>query len=293
MCKRVCGSAVTARSHPDAARPQIPARYSASARSRAPWHRRPGLHLLAAHRGGRTSLSCKTSEQCPKVTEGLTITCLRPGAGDRIDVVFANKDEANKAKQHTRWLTSSLTGARVKSEQWYPVKCDSVVKQCVLDGEKDDERTLKKDFLRRLQGRYRERRHRWHRNEGNLAQQGGRGEEGRISRDVAEEQGRYRLPLANQSGDVRSNRRLLLTLCDQGQQRAVLQLQQVWTQTSFLHQPDQVRELFQRPFQGRLYQQGQPEMSGVWRQTYSVRLVLQTAPAALQTSRAAKGERET
>jgi hypothetical protein len=42
--------------------------------------------------------------------------------------VFADKDEANKAKQHTRWLTSSLTGVRVKSEQWYLVKFDSVAK---------------------------------------------------------------------------------------------------------------------------------------------------------------------
>jgi hypothetical protein len=37
-----------------------------------------------------------------KVTEKLTIKCLRPGPGDRIDVVFADKDEASKAKQHTR-----------------------------------------------------------------------------------------------------------------------------------------------------------------------------------------------
>ncbi|KAK5110790.1 hypothetical protein LTR85_000719 [Meristemomyces frigidus] len=29
-----------------------------------------------------------------KVTENLTITCLRPGPGERIDVVFANKEEA-------------------------------------------------------------------------------------------------------------------------------------------------------------------------------------------------------
>jgi cyclophilin family peptidyl-prolyl cis-trans isomerase len=36
-----------------------------------------------------------------KVTEKLMIKCLRPGPGDRIDVVFADKDEANKAKQHT------------------------------------------------------------------------------------------------------------------------------------------------------------------------------------------------
>ena len=33
-----------------------------------------------------------------KVTEKLTIRSLRPGPGDRIDVVFSDKDEANKAK---------------------------------------------------------------------------------------------------------------------------------------------------------------------------------------------------
>jgi hypothetical protein len=52
-----------------------------------------------------------------KVIEKLTIKSLQPGPGDRIDIVFADKDEANKAKQQTRWLTSSLVGARVKSEQ--------------------------------------------------------------------------------------------------------------------------------------------------------------------------------
>jgi len=83
-----------------------------------------------------------------KVTEKLTIKSLRPGPGDRIDVVFADKDEANKAKQHTRWLTSSLAGARVKGEQWYPVKFDSVVKQCVLDQEVNDGKTLNKDFAK-------------------------------------------------------------------------------------------------------------------------------------------------
>jgi hypothetical protein len=83
-----------------------------------------------------------------KVTEKLTIKSLRPGPGDRIDVVFADKDEANKAKQHTRWLTSSLTGVRVKGEQWYPVKFDSVVKQCVLDQEVNDGKTLNKDFAK-------------------------------------------------------------------------------------------------------------------------------------------------
>jgi hypothetical protein len=83
-----------------------------------------------------------------KVTEKLTIKSLRPGPGDRIDVVFADKDEANKAKQHTRWLTSSLNGARIKGDQWYPVKFDSVVKQCVLDQDLNDGKTLKKDFAK-------------------------------------------------------------------------------------------------------------------------------------------------
>lgn len=86
--------------------------------------------------------------QVNKVTEKLTIKSLRPGPSDEIDVVFADKDEANKAKQHTRWLTSSLTGARVKGEQWYPVKFDSVVKQCVLDQDVNDGKTLNKGFAK-------------------------------------------------------------------------------------------------------------------------------------------------
>jgi hypothetical protein len=49
-------------------------------------------------------------------------------------------------KQHTRWLASSLTDARVKSEQWFPVKFDSVVKQCVLDQEAKDGKTPKNNF---------------------------------------------------------------------------------------------------------------------------------------------------
>jgi hypothetical protein len=83
-----------------------------------------------------------------KVSEKLTIKSLRPDPGDRIDVVFADRDYSNKAKQHTRWLTSSLTGARVKGEQWYPVKFDSVVKQSVLDQEVNDGKTLKKNFAK-------------------------------------------------------------------------------------------------------------------------------------------------
>jgi hypothetical protein len=86
-----------------------------------------------------------------KVTGKLTIRCLQPGLGDRIDVVFADKGEANKAKQHTRCLTSSLTGARVKGEQWYPVKFGGVVKQCVLDQDLNDDKKLNKGVRAKLQ----------------------------------------------------------------------------------------------------------------------------------------------
>jgi hypothetical protein len=86
-----------------------------------------------------------------KITEKLAIKCLRLDPGNRIDVVFtdkdeANKDEASKAKRNTRWLTWSLSGARVESEQWYLVKPDSVVKQGVSDRDVNDSRTLNKDF---------------------------------------------------------------------------------------------------------------------------------------------------
>jgi hypothetical protein len=83
-----------------------------------------------------------------KVTERLTINSLQPGPGDRIDVVFADKDEANEAKQHTRWPISSLTGARVKGEQWYPVNFGIVVNRCVPNQDVDDSRTLRKDFVK-------------------------------------------------------------------------------------------------------------------------------------------------
>ena len=81
-----------------------------------------------------------------KVTEKLTIKCLRPSSDNRIDVVSADKDKVNNSKQHTRWLTSSPAGARAKGEQWYPVKFGSIVKQSVLDQNVNDRMTLQKDF---------------------------------------------------------------------------------------------------------------------------------------------------
>ena len=56
-----------------------------------------------------------------------------------------------------------------------------------------------------------------HGDESHVAQQGGRSEEGRLIGDMAEKQGRCRLPAADRQGNVRRNRRVLLFLCDQGQ----------------------------------------------------------------------------
>jgi hypothetical protein len=131
-----------------------PARGSATKKSVPPVQDERAVSIdTGRYKGAKTNFAeikanLQTSLKVNKVTEKLTIKCLRPGPGDRIDVVFGDKDEANKARQHTRWLSSGMPGARVKGEQWYPVKCDSVVKQCVLDDEINDGKTLKKDILK-------------------------------------------------------------------------------------------------------------------------------------------------
>jgi len=80
-----------------------------------------------------------------KVTEGLKIDFLRPGPGDRIEVVFENKEQTEKAREHTQWATGQMPGTRVKGEEWFPVKCDTVAKQAVMDSEAGFGKTLKKD----------------------------------------------------------------------------------------------------------------------------------------------------
>jgi hypothetical protein len=45
-----------------------------------------------------SEMACVADSESIKVTEKLTIKSLRPSPGDRIDVVFADKDEANKGK---------------------------------------------------------------------------------------------------------------------------------------------------------------------------------------------------
>jgi hypothetical protein len=77
-----------------------------------------------------------------KVTQGCRILFLRPGPGERIEVIFENKAQAEKARKHTQWATGQLQGSRVQGEKWYPVKCDMVAKQAVLDRSVADNRTL-------------------------------------------------------------------------------------------------------------------------------------------------------
>jgi hypothetical protein len=38
-----------------------------------------------------------------------------------------------------------MPGTRVKGEEWFPIKCDIVAKQAVMDSEAGDGKTLKKD----------------------------------------------------------------------------------------------------------------------------------------------------
>jgi hypothetical protein len=78
-----------------------------------------------------------------KATEGLAIEFLRPGPGERIEVIFKDKGQAEKARKYTQWATGQMPGTRVKGEQWYPIKCDMVAKQAVLDMNADDGKTLK------------------------------------------------------------------------------------------------------------------------------------------------------
>lgn len=78
-----------------------------------------------------------------KSTEDLKIQFLRPGPGERIDVVFSEKNQAEKARKHTGWATVQFPGTRVRGEEWYPVKCDMVAKLAVMDRSIDDGKTLR------------------------------------------------------------------------------------------------------------------------------------------------------
>lgn len=77
-----------------------------------------------------------------RVSKGLKIQFLRPGPGERIEVIFENKAQAEKARKHTYWATGQFSGTRVQGVKWYPVKCDMVAKQAVLDRSVADDKTL-------------------------------------------------------------------------------------------------------------------------------------------------------
>ena len=79
------------------------------------------------------------------VLQGAKIRCLRELPGERINVVFATEEGAQRARAHGEWLVAAMPEARLRSEEWYPVKCDMVVKRAVLDGTVEGDRTLRKE----------------------------------------------------------------------------------------------------------------------------------------------------
>lgn len=78
---------------------------------------------------------------------GTKIQCIRPLGTRGINIVFETKEQAERAKSRPDWIAIALPGARLKSDEWYPVKCDGVAKQIVLDETTKDGRTLRKEVL--------------------------------------------------------------------------------------------------------------------------------------------------
>lgn len=85
-----------------------------------------------------------------EAVRGTKIQCIRPLGTRGINVVFETTDQAERAKAHPEWIPTALTGARLKSDEWYPVKCDGVAKQIVLDETEKDEKTLRQEVLERF-----------------------------------------------------------------------------------------------------------------------------------------------
>ena len=79
------------------------------------------------------------------VLQGAQIRCLRELPGERINVVFTTEEGAQRARAHGQWLVAAMPEAKLRSEEWYPIKCDMVVKRAVLDGTVEGGRTLRKE----------------------------------------------------------------------------------------------------------------------------------------------------
>jgi hypothetical protein len=82
-----------------------------------------------------------------KATEGIKIQYIRLRQPDSADLVFSSTKDRDRAREQPRWLTSTMPEARMRGEQWYPVKCDCVAKDVVMDMEKDDSKTLRPGLL--------------------------------------------------------------------------------------------------------------------------------------------------
>lgn len=77
--------------------------------------------------------------------QGIRVRCLRQLPGERINVVFATEAEAKKAREQPGWLAAVMPQASVKSDAWFPVKCDMVVKRAVINSDVQGGRTLRKE----------------------------------------------------------------------------------------------------------------------------------------------------
>jgi hypothetical protein len=82
-----------------------------------------------------------------RAMQGAKVQCLRPLGTRGLDVVFETMSQADKAKEHPQWVSRALPGARLKRDTWYPVKCDGIAKQIVLDETAKDGRTLRPGIL--------------------------------------------------------------------------------------------------------------------------------------------------
>ena len=80
--------------------------------------------------------------------QGARIRGLRERPGEGINVVFTTEEGAQKARAHREWLVAAMPEARLRSEEWLPIKCDMVVKRAVLDGTVEGGRTLRKEVCR-------------------------------------------------------------------------------------------------------------------------------------------------
>ena len=83
-----------------------------------------------------------------KVTEGLKVVMLRPGPADRLDVIFETADQADKARQHRNWATSSIPGSRIQPAEWGAIKLSGVPKSSVL---REDGKTIIESFAEAFQ----------------------------------------------------------------------------------------------------------------------------------------------